>query len=1004
MLRTRIACAALTTAIVGHGVPAAALDTSRDVNQYGHSKWTLRDGGLPGYPRSIAQTRDGFLWLATDFGLQRFDGIRFTSWEPPAGSSLPGVVLRLLATRDGSLWIGMDQGLARWNHGVLSTYRELDGEYVYALAEDRDGAVWAGTNGLGGNARLCSVRGETVECAGDDGTLGRFVLSLHEDEAGDLWVGAATGVWRWGAAVPTRYPVADSLSDVNALIDDGRGAIVVAMARQLARLVDGTLEPYRVDSGLQDVKPTSLLRDRHGGLWIGTQDNGLLHVHEGRTDRFRRDDGLSGDFVVDIFEDSEGNVWVATLGGLDRFRDIAVGRLSTRQGLSSDTVLSVLATTDGDVWIGTVSGLDRWSDGVVQRYAIPGVGANEGVGSLFEDSRGRMWMSSLQGLFSVEPGATRPVRAGVPTRYVHAFAEDAGGTLWISDSTSGLFGLRGDDNVEVVPWSTFGGENARALFADPSGGLWLGFVGGRVSRLENGRVRQTYTSADGLGAGEVTSIHDDREGALWVATEGGLSRIAGGRVDTLDVSNGLPCAAVEWSVEDHTRALWLQTDCALVRVERDELDQWISDPASSVDLIVYDASDGAVSYADRGAYGPKVSRAADGRLWFASYDGVGSVDPRALPSNPVPPPVHIEQAVGDGVSYTPSSVARLPARVRDVRIEYTALSLGAPEKVAFRYRLGGRDEDWVEAGNRRQAFYTDLPPGSYRFQVIAANDRGLWNEEGAAWEFSIAPAYHQTGVFRLTVVTSVLLSLTLLYRLRLRRVAAHLHARLDERLHERARVAQALHDTLLQGFVSSSMQLHAVADEIADQGARSKLTLVLQRMNQVIEEARETVSGLRVPVDDDLESALVHDAEYFKGERQIDFRLAVKGRPRPLDPLARDALYQISREALANTFRHARARCVEVDIEYSRDEFTVRVRDDGCGIAPHIVEDGRSGHFGLSGMRERAERSGALLRLWSRVGVGTEVEIHMPAKTAFPNVSPDGGARWWRRTREPRDS
>ena len=685
----------------------------------------MREGVLRGYPRSIAQTRDGFLWLATDFGLQRFDGIRFASWEPPAGSSLPGLAVRLLATRDGSLWIGMDQGLARWDDGVLSIYRELDGDYVYALAEDRDGAVWAGTNGWRGNARLCLIQGEAVDCDGDDGTLGRFVLSLHEDEAGELWVGAATGVWRWGAAVRTQYPVTGSVSEINALVDDGRGAIVVAMARQLVRLVDGTLEPYRVDSGLGQLKPTSLLRDHHNGLWIGTQDDGLLHVRDGRTDRFGRDDGLSGDFVVDIFQDREGNIWVATLGGLDRFRDIAVGRLSSRQGLSSNTVLSVLATTDGDVWMGTVSGLERWSDGVVQGYALPGVGANGGVGSLFEDSRGRMWVSSLQGLFSFEPGATRPVRAGLRTRYVQAFAEDAGGTLWLSDSTNGLLGLRGNDDVEVVPWSTFGRESARALFADPSGGLWLGFIGGGVSRFENGQVQRTYTSADGLGAGDVTNIHDDREGALWLATAEGLSRIAGGRVDTLDVRNGLPCDAVEWSLEDHTGALWLQTDCALVRVERDELDEWISDPASTVDLIAYDASDGAVSYADLGSYGPKASRSADGRLWFATYDGVGVIDPRSLPSNPIPPPVHIEQIVGDGATYAPSSsAARLPARVRDVRIEYTALSLGEPDKVAFRYRLEGRDEDWVEAGNRRQAFYTDLPPGSYRFQVIAANDRG----------------------------------------------------------------------------------------------------------------------------------------------------------------------------------------------------------------------------------------------------------------------------------------
>ena len=973
-----------------------------DVGQYGHAKWTLRDGGLAGYPRSIAQTRDGFLWLATDFGLQRFDGVRFTSWEPPPGSSLPGVAVRLLATGDGGLWIGTDQGLARWNDGVLSSYRQLDGEYVYALAEGREGAVWAGTSGGRDNAKLCSIRGGNVDCEGGRrrlGRLGRSVLALHEDESGQLWVGAATGLWRWGKGVPAQYAVSDPFSEINALVDDGREAIVVATTRQLERLVDGTLEPLPVDSGLEEVRPTSLLRDRRGGLWIGTQDNGVLRVHDGRTDRFSRDDGLSGDLVVDIFEDREGNVWVATPGGLDRFRDIAVGRLSTRQGLDNDMVLSVLATSGGDVWMSTLGGLERWSDGVVQGYSLPGAGANGGVGSLFEDGHGRMWASSLLGLFWFEPGATRPVRAGLPARHVHAFAEDAGGTLWVSDLTGGLFGLRGD-NAKLVPWSTFGGESARALFADPSGGLWLGFVGGGVSRLENGRVQRTYTSADGLGAGDVNNIHNDREGALWVATEGGLSRIAGGRVDTLEARNGLPCDAVKWSIEDDAGALWLQTACGLVRVERDDLDAWISDPASSVDLVAYDASDGALGYADLGSYGPKVSRAADGRLWFAGFDGVGIVDPRALPSNPIPPPVHIERVVADGVTHAPPAVARLPARVRDVSIEYTALSLGAPEKVAFRYRLEGRDEDWVEAGNRRQAFYTDLPPGSYRFRVIAANDRGLWNEDGAAWAFSIAPAYYQTNVFRLAVATSVILSLTLLYRLRLRRVTAQMQARLQERLDERARVAQALHDTLFQGFVSSSMQLYAVADEIVDEGARSKLTRVLRRMNRIIEEGRESVSGLRVPDgDDSLESALARDAEHFKGERQIDVRLAVKGNQRPLHPLARDAVYQISREALANTFRHARAKHVEVDVEYSRGELTVRLRDDGCGIVPHIVAEGRSGHFGLPGMRERAERMGAVLRLWSREGAGTEVEIRVPAKAAFADAPPGRAGRWWRRAR-----
>ena len=238
---------------------------SGDVSQYGHAKWTLRDGGLPGYPRSIAQTRDGFLWLATDFDLQRFDGVRFTSWEPPPGSSLPGVPLRLLATRDGSLWIGTDRGLARWNDGVLSAYRELDGEVVLALAEDRHGAVWAGTHGGQDNARLCSIQGENVDCDDDGGRLGRFVLALHEDAAGELWVGADTGLWRWGQAAPTQHAVAGSLSTVNALVDDGRGAVVVTTTRQLALPV-----PHKCFAGLR--KAPSLACQHAGcALWRGLE-------------------------------------------------------------------------------------------------------------------------------------------------------------------------------------------------------------------------------------------------------------------------------------------------------------------------------------------------------------------------------------------------------------------------------------------------------------------------------------------------------------------------------------------------------------------------------------------------------------------------------------------------------------------------------------------------------------------------------------------------------------
>lgn len=962
-------------------VSASALNPTHDISQYGHTAWTLREGTLAGLPRALTQTTDGYLWLATDSGLLRFDGVRFTEWQAPAESSLPSnVVTSLLASSDSGLWIGTTLGLARWHQGTLSRYTLLEGKYISALEQTRDGVVWVGTNAVQGNAVICAIRQDQTDCAGSDGQLGKGVLALHQDNAGRFWVGASSGLWRWDLAEPVRYPPPPTSGEIHAIIGEP-SSMLVAVNRAVLSVEGGKFSPFPLNIGRQ-LKPTVMLRDRVGGLWVGTQDIGLLHVREGQLRQFRRSNGLSGDFVVSLFEDREGNVWAGTLNGLDRFRDVAATRLSAEHGLASDTVLAVQARRNGTVWLGTVAGLHEWRSGQLRQKVLPTLAQTGSIGSILEDARERLWFSSNRGMFYVTPGGHVQTVASVPAGYVHAMAEHAGHTVWISDQNNGLFRID-DDGVKLIPWSTFDGEVARSLAVDGGGGLWLGFVSSGLAYFKDGRVTRRLGAGDGLADGRVNDIHVDSGGAVWAATQGGLSRITPGGVMTLGANNGLPCSTVHWVIGDNSDALWIYTSCGVARVLPEELRRWTETPTSDLRPIVFDASDNVPRYSDLGGYGRKVTKATDGRLWFATYDGVGIIDPERLPTNTIPPPVQIESATADGVTYDVSRATRLPALVRDLRIDYSALSLVAPEKVRFRYWLEGRDHAWVDVGSRRQAYYTDLPPGQYRFRVIAANNRNVWNEVGAAWTFSIAPTFYQTRTFLATMALGAAGAIYGIYQFRVRLLAARLHLRFDERLAERTRISQELHDTLLQGFISSSMQLHVVAKQVTDERIRPELNRILGLMSDVLVEGRNAVQDLRAPSLEPLERALARSAEHFRGTQRAEIKVTVRGERREFHQHAYDASHQIGREALANAFKHAHPSRVEIDIDYRSDSFCLIVRDDGHGIDPQFLDTGRPGHWGLVNMRERAERLGGALKVWSRLGGGTEVSFETPGAIAF---------------------
>ena len=999
----------LASVLIAAPPPALALDPPLQIAQYAHTSWTARDGALLGLVFAIAQTPDGYLWIAGSFGLFRFDGLRFVPWQPPKGQSLPDSPYSLLVSRDGTLWIGTFNGLASWNGSELTRYPQIDSGFVTSLLEDHDGTIWAGLFGESG--RLCSVRAGQARCAAPEGGFGGYVWSLGEDSSGTLWAGAESGVWRWRPGTPRRFAIPGTRVGDLSTSDDGQ--ILVGVRGAGLKQVDGDrLVAYPIRRAAtpeapipdRDVKANKLLRDRDGGLWIGTEGLGIIHVKDGKADSFTRAEGLSGNIACSLFEDREGNIWFGSEKGLDRFRRLPVTTLSTQQGVPNEVTKSVLATTDGSVWVATDDGLARWKDAKPVVYGERDGLPDSRVQSLYQDAGGRLWASTPGGLAYFAADHFIAVRE-MPSNEVYSMTGDAAGNLWLSGN-KGLARLNGSRFVENIPWAALGRrQQAKVIVAD-RGGVWLSFwQDGGVMFFKDGKIEATYTSAQGLGAGHVAGLRLDADGAVWAATEdGGLSRIKDGRVTTLTVANGLPCNTIHWSTLDDSGSLWMYTACGLVRVVRDDLAAWIADPGRRVAPKLWAGADGVPLLAQTPAYfNPPVAKGPDGKFWFVSGADVQLIDPAHLPFNSLPPPVHIESLVADHQSYTVADGLRLPPLVRDMTIEFAALSLVDPKSMRFRYRLEGNDNDWQETVDRRQATYTNLPPGSYRFHVKASNNSGVWNEEGARLDFSILPAFYQTTWFRaacgVLLVGLAWTGFQLRLRMGIRRLHREFEATLEARVAERTRIARDLHDTLLQRFHGLLLQFQAAFNLLPDRPRESKQVLAgaIDQVAEAITEGRDTVQGLRNSTleTNNLADALRALAEDLANEsgHAAAAHVEVQGAPQALHPLVRDEAFRIAGEALRNAFRHAGAKRIEVEILYDAQRLRVRVRDDGNGIDPEVLRAGaKEGHFGLSGMRERAALVGGELTVRSTLEAGTEVDFTVPGARAYSKASP---ARSW---------
>ncbi len=987
--------------------PAAALDPSRQISQYAHSAWRIQDGAFTGTPYAMTQTTDGYMWVGTEGGLVRFDGVRFVPFVAPKDKRLPSAsVYSLLGASDGSLWIGTGTGLARWKNDELFNYSAAPG-FVESILQDAEGTVWMTRSRVRDDkGPLCRVTDRSLQCYGaSDGIPFQYAQPLARDDLGNLWIGSSLGLCQWkpGSArayLPPALERTRGLSGVSAIAAASDGSLWVGMRLSgaglgLEQLVQGAWKSYVVP-GMDGtaLQVAALLKDRDNGLWIGTENQGIYRVHDGKADHFRSVDGLSSDSVNGFYQDREGDLWVITSRGIDRFHDTPVARFSIREGLTSEAVGSVVATRDGTVWIGNAGALDFIRQGKVSaignRNGLPG----RLVTSLFEDHSGLLWVG-VDGRLTVYVDArfrfvNRP--DGSPLGVVTAITEDVDHNIWAEVTQPALFRIQDFQVREEIDPPQI--PRAFSLAADPKSGIWLGLTNGNLARYRQGRL-EIFSAHQDANSGPVWNLLADSDGSIWAATGDGLVRWNQGALRTLTARNGLPCDSILAAVKDKVGSLWLDAQCGFIEIASSELKKWRAQPDTTVKVRILDVFDGAQPGAAN--FRPEASLSPDGKLWFANSSILQMLDPSHVEGNTIPPPVHVERVLADRKSYLPGADLRLPALTRNIEIEFTALSLVVPQKVSFRYMLEGHDADWQDSEGRRQAFYDDLPPGNYQFRVIASNNDGVWNQMGATQRFTILPAFFQTTWFWLLCCATVAGFLWLLYALRLRQLAAQMQARLEERLEERERIARDLHDTLLQGFFSAAMHLDVANDRLpADSPAKPVVQRVIELMNQVGEQGRNAIRSLR-PSDrgsHDLEQALSQIREEFPAQEDVDFRVIEQGLRRSINPVVWDEVYLLGREALINAFRHSRASKIEVEVDYAGRNLRILVRDNGCGIDAHIWQTGREGHWGLSGMRERAEKIGASLEVLSRVGAGTEIELSIPGSVAFESAPSDRLPKW----------
>ncbi|MEO6726239.1 MAG: two-component regulator propeller domain-containing protein [Blastocatellia bacterium] len=950
--------------------------------------WRVKDGLPQNQVRAITQTRDGYVWAATYDGLTRFDGVRFVVFNRENTPALrSNIFTSLFEDRAGTLWIGSDGGLVRYLNGQFTSYTTVQGlvaDTVTSVTETRDGTLYVAAGNVLHVMRDGKVGAVTELLL----TAGQSIRQLCATRAGHLWLTTNAGAFRIGKDGIRRYTMKDGLSteNLNAVIEDQQGNIWFGtIGKGLIRWSRDKFEDYPIKTGLPDNIVYALAEDASGRLWAGTHaglynfDNSHL-ISNSHPAGLTRSDGLPSDFVTALCTDHEGSLWVGTDGGgMARVRDSGVRVFTKSDGLAGDFVRSIVEDGDDAIhiasWFG--DGISVLRDG---RFSL--VGARDpvlknGVRAMLVDRSGTLWLATAGNqLVSLRRGIFKNhlQSASSPLPPIFSLAEDEQGQLWLGRS-DGLWLFENGKLTSVVADSKIPISAVRVIIRSQAGGLWVGMDAGLL-RYQNGSLR-ILTERDGLPYPFVSGLYEDADKTLWVGTRGGgLSRFKDGVFTTFTMKQGLPSDAVYQMLEDDRQNLWCGSSRGIFRVSRQELNQLAEGKINRLTSVSYGQTEGMQSSVHFGTH-PSACRSRDGKLWFPTMNGLVMIEPDKLRFNAVAPPVRIEQALVDKQALGLAAEIIAPPGRGEVEIQYTGLSFVAPERVSFRYKLEGFHREWVDAGARRTAYFTNVPPGHYTFRVLAGNNDGVWNEAGAAIGLRLRPHFYQSWWFFAGCAMAMAAIGWLVHRQRLRQMQARHVAVMGER----NRIARDIHDTLAQEVAGLLAQLHVIKTLLptSPQQAGRHLERAVELARTGMADARRLVLDLRHQAleHDDLATALENFIAQASGDDAPKISYSVKGTSRRLADDQENNLLRIGQESVNNALRHAQARRIEVNLSFESKQVELSVRDDGCGFDLEINAQGFGGHYGLLGIRERAAQIGGELSLSSTPETGTEIKVRV---------------------------
>ena len=978
---------------------ATALSPDLTIKELHHTAWGPGQGAPLGGAVSLAQTDDGYLWMAGPGGLFRFDGIAFERVDLPHDPKLSSLSLfSVFAPRGGGLWVGFTfGGVALLKGGHWQVFGVADGlpeSSPWQFAEMPDGTLWVATGRA--FARFDGTRWTTV--GSQMGLRASDASILFVDSQGTLWAGGGNSLFflRSGEHEFHNQPVAAPAPWVDiSMAESSAGTVWLDVGTALVPVAQNppSARPRNSSRG-------GIVFDHDGGLWDGTtglrriahpEHPAMAAVHpEDIADAYTDTDGLTSREVYAVLVDREGNVWAGTTQGLDRFSEPSlIAPLQSMENLKSFPQIGKMGVAPADdaggLWVTNGSdAVARYQNGKMSPPIL-----RQRVVSLIRVADGTVWFGGRKALWHEQQGHLEQIALPGADHDTQALAEDKSGGLWVSILGDGVFRLR------EGAWTPYSGTTlpqgpAITIVRDRRDRLWFSYPGGSVAVLDGERVR-TYGVADGLRIGNVLANHPGRIDH-WLGGEFGFAWFDGERFHSVLSAPELALEGITGIVETTGGELWLNYRAGIVHIAAAELQRSRRDPAYRVHGEMLGAFDGVAGSSAMVRPLPTAIEAPDGKLWFATTSGIYGIDPARRVHNRMPPPVLIStlNVAGRAIEAIPGLA--LPVYTTAVRFDYAGVSLTAAEKVRYRYRLDGIDTDWRELTAGRQALYTNLRPGHYTFHVIAANNDGVWNESGASLAFVIPPAFVQTGWFIALCLAGGAAAVWALVRLRVRQVRRRLEQRMEDRLNERTRIARELHDTLLQGFQGLMFRLQAVRQLLPERpgDAAKSLDSAMQAGDQAIGEGRDAVQNMRSSSfhDRDLATSLsALGTELRKGAdpaSKPEYRFVVEGKPRELTAIVRDEAYRIAREAVSNAYRHAKADHIETEVTFGDADLTIRVRDDGIGVDPEVLARGhRTGHWGLPGMRERSESLGGDLHVWSEGNAGTEVELRIPAHVAY---------------------